>query len=84
MDYYYYYLYTIYYDILCTIADLPHLIFRLHRPRDSPRRFSRNCSGAVCDRELKLGMTDPPFKPDIMHLFIFRSGHVNRGVAMGF
>ena len=41
------------------------------------RRFSRDCSGAVCDEELKLGMTDTPFKPDMTNYFHFqiRSGH---------
>ena len=36
------------------------------------RRFSRDCYRAVCDRELKFGMTDPPCKPDI---FLF-SGQI--------
>ena len=33
------------------------------------RRVSRDCSGAVCDRELKFGMSVSPFKPDIINFF---------------
>ena len=42
----------------------------------TPRRVSRDCSGTVCDGGLKLFMTDPPLKPDITNVSIFRSGQV--------
>ena len=48
------------------------------RPRGvppPPRQFSRDCSGAACDRELKRGTTDSPFKPDVVNCFSF-SGQV--------
>ena len=32
----------------------------------SPRQFSLECSEAICDRELTYGMTNLPFKPDII------------------
>ena len=44
----------------------------------SPRRFSRDRSGAVRNGELKLGMIKAPFKQDIIiNFFIFRSGWVD-------
>ena len=40
------------------------------------RWFSYDCSRAVFDKELKFGMTDPSFKPDIMNIFPFSSSQV--------
>ena len=40
-----------------------------------PSTVLRDCSCAVCDGEVKLGMTDATFKPDIMTFTLF-SGHV--------
>ena len=37
--------------------------------------FFRDCSVAVCDEELILGMIDAPFKPGIMKVDLF-SGQV--------
>ena len=54
--------------------------FNPRRPKEGlvppPRDFFHDCFGVVCDRELKCGMPGPPFKPNIMKSFIFRSGWV--------
>ena len=42
----------------------------------SPRRFSRDCLGTVCDSELTFDMTSLPFKPDTMSFFNFRLGQI--------
>ena len=46
--------------------------FKHRRLRGIPsRRFSCDCSGAVCGGELKFGMASAPSKPDIKNFILF-------------
>ena len=66
-----------------------HIVVNLHRKKEhrfiiypywlrrvvgaTLRRFSRDCSGAVCDGKLKFSKTGPPFMSDITNRFLFWS-----------
>ena len=48
-------------------SDQLHRAFNFRRPKGYHHQTFRNCFGAVCDGELKVGITDDPFNSNIMN-----------------
>ena len=63
------------YDIITKCSHFFRESEGLRRGHGTPDDFLRDCYGAVCDRKLKLGVSDAPFKLDIVKLDSF-SGQV--------